>query len=190
MHRPQDGDTVVVLSAIDNLTKGASGQAVQSFNLMFGFAEETALMGAAVCPSRCMPGPLQAPAFAMSSSCIVRGCVGQSLVQRQWQSSLGLLRLYALGRSQSGNDWAHTLRLEAERHRLVTEIRRLRGENKRLSERVVLLERAGEIDKRAASVLDKSLRDEQAELAASEGASGVLSRHCFAGAVLGRRACV
>jgi hypothetical protein len=79
---------------------------------------------------------------------------------------IGSFALYALGRSQSGNDWAHTLRLEAERHRLVTEIRRLRGENKQLSERVVLLERAGEIDKRAASVLNKSLLDEQAELAA------------------------
>ncbi len=79
---------------------------------------------------------------------------------------IGSFALYALGRSQSGNDWAHTLRLEAERHRLVTEIRRLRSENKQLSERVVLLERAGEIDKRAASVLNQSLLDGQAELAA------------------------
>jgi hypothetical protein len=74
--------------------------------------------------------------------------------------------LYALGRSQSGYDWTQTLRLEAEQRRLVAEIRRLRSENHRLSERVVLLERAGEIDKRAAGVLDQSLRDEQAELAA------------------------
>ncbi|HXG28970.1 MAG TPA: N-acetyl-gamma-glutamyl-phosphate reductase [Nevskiales bacterium] len=50
VHRPQGGDTVVVLSVIDNLTKGASGQAVQNFNLMFGFAEATALSGAAVVP--------------------------------------------------------------------------------------------------------------------------------------------
>lgn len=50
VHRPQGGDTVVVLSTIDNLTKGASGQAVQNFNLMFGFAQTTALMGAAVVP--------------------------------------------------------------------------------------------------------------------------------------------
>lgn len=79
---------------------------------------------------------------------------------------IGSFTLYALGRSQSGNDWTHTLRLEAEQRRLVAEIRRLRGENSRLSERVVLLERAGEIDKRAASVINQSLRDEQAELAA------------------------
>ncbi len=39
--RPQGRDTVVVLSVIDNLTKGASGQAVQNMNIMFGF-EETA----------------------------------------------------------------------------------------------------------------------------------------------------
>ena len=34
---------VILLSALDNLTKGASGQAVQNMNLMLGFAEETAL---------------------------------------------------------------------------------------------------------------------------------------------------
>jgi N-acetyl-gamma-glutamyl-phosphate reductase len=37
----KDGDTLVVHSAIDNLLKGASGQAVQNMNLMFGI-EETA----------------------------------------------------------------------------------------------------------------------------------------------------
>lgn len=79
---------------------------------------------------------------------------------------IGSFALYALGRSQSGNDWTHTLRLEAEQRRLVAEIRRLRTENSRLSERVVLLERAGEIDKRAATVINQSLRDEQAALAA------------------------
>jgi len=41
IHRPQGGDTVVVLSVIDNLVKGAAGQAVQNMNLMFGL-EETA----------------------------------------------------------------------------------------------------------------------------------------------------
>lgn len=35
---------VVVISAIDNLVKGASGAAVQNFNLMHGFAETTALL--------------------------------------------------------------------------------------------------------------------------------------------------
>ena len=34
---------VIVLSAIDNLVKGASGQAVQSMNLMCGIREDTAL---------------------------------------------------------------------------------------------------------------------------------------------------
>jgi len=34
---------VIVLSAIDNLGKGASGQAVQDLNLMCGFPEHTAL---------------------------------------------------------------------------------------------------------------------------------------------------
>jgi len=43
IHRPQGGDTVVVLSVIDNLVKGAAGQAVQNMNIMFGLPESTAL---------------------------------------------------------------------------------------------------------------------------------------------------
>ncbi|MBL8447901.1 MAG: N-acetyl-gamma-glutamyl-phosphate reductase [Zoogloeaceae bacterium] len=39
VHRPQGGDTVVVLSVIDNLVKGAAGQAVQNMNIMFGLEE-------------------------------------------------------------------------------------------------------------------------------------------------------
>lgn len=45
IHRPQGGATVVVLSVIDNLVKGAAGQAIQNMNLMLGF-EETAGLGA------------------------------------------------------------------------------------------------------------------------------------------------
>ncbi|MEK6788650.1 MAG: N-acetyl-gamma-glutamyl-phosphate reductase [Pseudomonadota bacterium] len=41
--RPQGGDTVVVLSVIDNLVKGAAGQAVQNMNIMFGFDESAGL---------------------------------------------------------------------------------------------------------------------------------------------------
>ncbi len=43
VHRPQGGDTVVVLSVIDNLVKGAAGQAVQNMNIMSGWPEATAL---------------------------------------------------------------------------------------------------------------------------------------------------
>lgn len=43
VYRPQNGDTVVVLSVIDNLVKGAAGQAVQNMNIMFGLPEATAL---------------------------------------------------------------------------------------------------------------------------------------------------
>jgi N-acetyl-gamma-glutamyl-phosphate reductase len=43
VHQPQGSDTVVVLSVIDNLVKGASGQAVQNMNIMFGFDETTAI---------------------------------------------------------------------------------------------------------------------------------------------------
>ncbi|MEJ2575171.1 MAG: N-acetyl-gamma-glutamyl-phosphate reductase [Gammaproteobacteria bacterium] len=50
VHRPQGGDTVVVLSVIDNLTKGAAGQAVQNMNLMFGLAETAGLEHVALLP--------------------------------------------------------------------------------------------------------------------------------------------
>jgi len=41
VHLEKEGDKLVVHTALDNLLKGASGQAVQNMNLMFGF-EETA----------------------------------------------------------------------------------------------------------------------------------------------------
>lgn len=43
VHQPQGGDTVVVLSVIDNLVKGAAGQAVQNMNIMFDLPENTGL---------------------------------------------------------------------------------------------------------------------------------------------------
>jgi N-acetyl-gamma-glutamyl-phosphate reductase len=43
VHRSADGRHAIVLSVIDNLVKGASGQAVQNLNLMFGFDERCAL---------------------------------------------------------------------------------------------------------------------------------------------------
>lgn len=43
VHQPQGGDTVVILSVIDNLVKGAAGQAVQNMNIMFGLNETTGL---------------------------------------------------------------------------------------------------------------------------------------------------
>ncbi|HLE93680.1 MAG TPA: N-acetyl-gamma-glutamyl-phosphate reductase, partial [Sulfuricaulis sp.] len=50
VHQPQGGDTVVVLSVIDNLVKGAAGQAVQNMNILFGLDERTGLNQAAVLP--------------------------------------------------------------------------------------------------------------------------------------------
>ncbi|WP_372739819.1 N-acetyl-gamma-glutamyl-phosphate reductase [Neptunomonas sp.] len=41
--RPQNDDTVVVLSVIDNLVKGAAGQAIQNMNIMFGLKETSGL---------------------------------------------------------------------------------------------------------------------------------------------------
>ena len=50
VHQPQGGDTVVILSVIDNLVKGASGQAVQNMNLMCGLAEAAGLETVALYP--------------------------------------------------------------------------------------------------------------------------------------------
>jgi N-acetyl-gamma-glutamyl-phosphate reductase len=54
VHRPPEraarSDTLVVLSVIDNLVKGASGQAVQNMNLLFGLPEATGLGQIAVVP--------------------------------------------------------------------------------------------------------------------------------------------
>lgn len=46
LHQPQKengGDIIVVLSVIDNLVKGAAGQAVQNMNLLFGLDETTGI---------------------------------------------------------------------------------------------------------------------------------------------------
>jgi len=50
IHRPQGGDTVVILSVIDNLVKGAAGQAIQNMNLMFGLPETTGLTAPPLLP--------------------------------------------------------------------------------------------------------------------------------------------
>ncbi len=50
IHRPNGGDMLVVLSVIDNLVKGASGQAVQNMNIMFGFEETMGLSHLAIVP--------------------------------------------------------------------------------------------------------------------------------------------
>ncbi len=50
VHRPQDGEVLVVLAVIDNLVKGAAGQAVQNLNIMFGLPETVGLQQIAVLP--------------------------------------------------------------------------------------------------------------------------------------------
>ena len=50
IHQPQGGQTIVVLSVIDNLVKGASGQAVQVMNLMFNLPEDSGLKILALYP--------------------------------------------------------------------------------------------------------------------------------------------
>ncbi|MDT8311206.1 MAG: N-acetyl-gamma-glutamyl-phosphate reductase [Methylophaga sp.] len=50
VHQPQGDNTVVVLSVIDNLVKGASGQAIQCMNIMFDLAETQGLHNIATLP--------------------------------------------------------------------------------------------------------------------------------------------
>ncbi len=50
VHQPQQGDVAVILVVIDNLVKGAAGQAVQNMNVMFAFTETEGLDEIAVIP--------------------------------------------------------------------------------------------------------------------------------------------
>ena len=50
IHQPQGKNTIVVLSVIDNLIKGAAGQAVQNMNLMFGLKDDCGLRAVALYP--------------------------------------------------------------------------------------------------------------------------------------------
>ncbi|MBB5215857.1 N-acetyl-gamma-glutamyl-phosphate reductase [Parapusillimonas granuli] len=50
LHRPGNGDQLIILVIQDNLVKGASGQAVQNMNLMFGLPESTGLTHVAILP--------------------------------------------------------------------------------------------------------------------------------------------
>lgn len=50
IHQPQQSNTIVVLSTIDNLVKGASGQAIQNMNILFNFPETMGINTIAVMP--------------------------------------------------------------------------------------------------------------------------------------------
>ena len=50
LHRPGNGNKLVILVVEDNLTKGASGQAVQCMNIMFGLDETAGLSAPALMP--------------------------------------------------------------------------------------------------------------------------------------------
>lgn len=50
VHKPQNGNTLIILSVIDNLVKGAAGQAVQNMNLMMGLDETMGIGHVALLP--------------------------------------------------------------------------------------------------------------------------------------------
>ena len=50
LHRPGNGDRLIILVVQDNLVKGAAGQAIQNMNLMFGLPESMGLNQVAILP--------------------------------------------------------------------------------------------------------------------------------------------
>ncbi len=50
IHKAQNSDKLIVLSVIDNLVKGAAGQAIQNMNIMFGLGEVMGLNLPAIYP--------------------------------------------------------------------------------------------------------------------------------------------
>ncbi|VAW89402.1 N-acetyl-gamma-glutamyl-phosphate reductase [hydrothermal vent metagenome] len=50
IHRPQNSDVVVILSVIDNLVKGAAGQAIHNMNIMLGLDERSGVDNIALLP--------------------------------------------------------------------------------------------------------------------------------------------
>lgn len=50
IENPQNENVFVIMSVIDNLAKGASAQAIQNMNIMFGWPEQTALQQSALLP--------------------------------------------------------------------------------------------------------------------------------------------
>lgn len=50
LHRQEDSNMVIVSSVIDNLVKGAAGQAVQNMNIMFGLDERMGMASPALLP--------------------------------------------------------------------------------------------------------------------------------------------
>ena len=49
-HIDERTNRVIMMGAMDNLVKGAAGQAVQNMNIMFGLPEETGLMNLPMFP--------------------------------------------------------------------------------------------------------------------------------------------
>jgi len=50
LHRQPGSDMLIVVSVIDNLVKGASGQAVQNMNIMFGLDERAGIQHVPLMP--------------------------------------------------------------------------------------------------------------------------------------------
>ncbi|MFT7339386.1 MAG: N-acetyl-gamma-glutamyl-phosphate reductase, partial [Marinobacter maritimus] len=50
LHRQEQSNIVIISSVIDNLVKGAAGQAVQNMNIMFGLKEALGLEAPAMLP--------------------------------------------------------------------------------------------------------------------------------------------
>jgi hypothetical protein len=103
VHRPQGGDTLVDASVIDNLVKGAAGQAVQNMNLMFGLDEccgSFASSRLALTLQAARPPRISAPRVAVRTMCRGTGVRGIGDPVRRFPGAGGLD--YDAGRQFAG----------------------------------------------------------------------------------------
>ncbi len=180
VHRPQGGDIAIVLSVIDNLVKGAAGQAIQNMNLMFGLPETTGLAGTAgsSLSARCRPvsvagirlnlrlGRKLRQTFGISAP---RMAVRTHLSWRWKIPALCVLLALIAGMWWWGFDSGQFLggfnrsEVAAKQERLETEVARLREENVRLRGRNSELESDLAMTRGAQATLSKQTLELQNE---------------------------
>ena len=105
VHRPQDGDTAVILSVTDNLVKGAAGQAVQNMNLMFGMPES---MADPLVP-RMLPGQVS----SSHGATLLRYCMRRPCEESNAVSFEGSTRMISASSEVSAGDLGCSVQLTA-----------------------------------------------------------------------------
>lgn len=78
----------------------------------------------------------------------------------------GYFALYSYMQSQCSADWRAAAQFDSERRKLNAEAKRLRGENRDLSERLVRLEKGEKIDDESSAQVRDQMREHEAEVSA------------------------